>query len=515
MKKILLILISAVFTAAAFLFPSLSWIAYFSLIPVFILLLTNKDKTKNLFLYGWLFGFLFYAGSMHWFLQLHPLDFLDLSGTVSLTVVILGWLLLSLYEGLFTGFLFVLFQKLSVGGYRDLFTLPLLWIVMEWLQGLGVLGFPFCRLYITQYQNLPVIQSVSLFGSLFISLLIAFINTFIASLIVNRELRKTGVAVSTLAFFLINYGYGLIQLHQPIDGKQLKVALIQGNTSSNQKWEAGTTSAIFDTYYRLTKQALEEAKPDLVVLPETILPVTFNDTAYLEAFQSLAVETKTSLAIGGFYYDGPKKLDYNSIYYIDRDGQVCSPLYSKQKLVPFGEFLPFREVLGKVLPILNNINAAGSDLEPGKESSVNHLPSLGTIGSLVCFDSIFPQVARESVNNGAELFCLATNDSWFRDSAGVYQHNAHAVFRALENGRWVTRAANTGISAFLSPRGEIINALAPLTSGYTVCEVSLLSSETLYSKMGELPVYAAVIYLLLMGKEKLWKTYSSKLRPSR
>ncbi len=512
-KEISLITASAVLTALSFLFPALSWLAYISLVPVFLLLFWSKKKNKTLFFYGWLFGTLLYLAVLHWLLQLHPLDFLDFSKPVSFLIVFTGWILISLFEGLFHGFFFLLFRRLSLGDWRDIFTLSFLWILMEWAQGLGILGFPFCRLSLTQYQNLPFIQSASLFGAFFLSFLLVFCSASAAFFLTNLRKGKKKILAGALALCLLNNCYGIIQINKASEpAGTLKIALIQGNISSNQKWADNTASAIFQTYEALTKQVLEAEQPDLVIWPETVLPLDLNDTSYLEKLQNTASDFQTPLIVGGFYYDSQEKKDYNGVYYIQSDGMVSFPMYAKRKLVPFGEFLPFRNVLGKLFPVLKDINAAGSDLEPGRESVTTPLTSLGTFGSLVCFDSIFPHIARESVKNGAQLLNVVTNDSWFKDSAGVYHHNAHAVLRAVENRRWITRTANTGISCFISPAGEITEPLDPLTTGYTVSEVSLCSGETFYTKTGDLLLYAGIFYLLLIRKEKKWKIFSSKRR---
>lgn len=509
------IAVSVILTALAFLSPALSPLAYVSLVPVFRVLFFSRQSMKTVFFYGWLFGTLFYLSVLHWLLQLHPLDFLDLSWSVSLLIVLTAWILISLLEGLFYALAFLLFRKLSCQNGCDLLTLSFLWILMEWTQGLGILGFPFCRLCLTQYQNLPAIQSVSLFGSYFLSFLLVFGNACIAYCLTDfRQKGKKWLSIA-LAVCLLNHCYGLYQINQESDdAKPLKAVLIQGNISSHQKWADNTAATIFQTYEALTRQALEKEQPDLVIWPETVLPFDLNDTVYLQKLKKMAADFQTPLMVGGFYYDKSEQKDYNTVYEIQTDGQISAPLYAKRKLVPFGEFLPFRKTLGHLFPILKDINATGSDLTAGKESIPNVLPMIGSIGSLICFDSVFPQIARESVKNGAGFLTLVTNDSWFQDSAGVYQHNAHAVLRAVENRRWIARAANTGISCFISPKGEIREALLPLTIGYTVSEFFPSSEKSLYTKIGDLFLYAGVIYLLWIGKEKKWKTFSRKRLPS-
>ena len=138
-----------------------------------------------------------------------------------------------------------------------------------------------------------------------------------------------------------------------------------------------------------------------------------------------------------------------------------------------------------------------SSLTPGDNTHVFRT-EIGTIGGLICFDSIYEALSRDSVLDGADLLILSTNDSWYKDSAAVYQHNGHAVLRAIENGRYLVRAANTGISSILSPYGDITASLEPLKTGYVVGEISMESSSTLYTILGNAIVWLSLGYLLFL-----------------
>ncbi len=498
MKPWLLILCSACLTGLSFLSGGL---AYIALARLFLLLFLYSDQIT--FSKGFLFGTLFSGIAFYWLIHLYPLDFLDFSSSVALVLICMAWLLVSLLHGIIYGLFCVLCRRWSVGSWQDCFTYSFLWIFAEWLQ--GILLFPFLTLSITQASFPSVIQSAALLGALFVSFLIALVNASLAYFLSHK--RKT-VLIASLLLLTINTVGGAVRLNLPASGTNtLKVALIQGNIPSNQKWQENTTSTIFETYRDLTTRAITERNPDIVVWPETVLPISLNDTHYLEELQKIAISSHTPLVIGGFYYDKQTQKDYNCVYYIRADGTVDLPMYAKRKLVPFGEFLPMRSPLSRLFPILGNINATGSDLTPGTESIVNDLSSSGRFGSLICFDSVFPHIARESVKNGAQLLVLVSNDSWFENSAGVYLHRDHAVLRAVENRRWIVRAANTGISCFISPEGEVFEALAPLTEGYTVHDVSMQKTDTLYALTGDLILLAGGCYLIYIGRKKKWKIF--------
>ena len=145
-----------------------------------------------------------------------------------------------------------------------------------------------------------------------------------------------------------------------------------------------------------------------------------------------------------------------------------------------------------------------ADLVAGEDSAVFET-ELGTFGGLICFDSIYETLALDSTRDGAELILLSTNDSWYKDSAAVYQHNGHAVLRAIENGRCVVRAANTGISSILSERGEVLGSLPPLTDGYVTGQVTLSSHTTLYTVTGNLIVLLSGLYLVFLCGLRLYE----------
>ena len=143
---------------------------------------------------------------------------------------------------------------------------------------------------------------------------------------------------------------------------------------------------------------------------------------------------------------------------------MCETVYSKQKPVPFGEFVPYRELVMLLVPPLADIGMLENDLLVGDRSEVFDL-GVGRVGSLICFDSIYESTALDSVRRGAQLLAVSTNDSWFQDSRGVWMHNAQSSLRAIETGRYVVRAGNTGVSSVIDPTGQVTAELDPLLTG--------------------------------------------------
>ena len=176
-----------------------------------------------------------------------------------------------------------------------------------------------------------------------------------------------------------------------------------------------------------------------------------------------------------------KSDSYNSMFMFTPDGGISQTVYDKRHLVPFGEFLPFRAFLEKAIPLLNEINYMANDLTAGDSAAVFDTGK-GKVGSVICFDSIFELLVAESVQNGAELIAVSANDSWFAESAAIYEHNGQAILRAVENRRCVVRATNTGLTSFITPRGEVLAKLELLTTGTICAELPMRDDLTFFTK---------------------------------
>ena len=240
----------------------------------------------------------------------------------------------------------------------------------------------------------------------------------------------------------------------------------------------------------------------MVVWPETAFPYNVTKRNSLGKFvSSLAKDTETTILVGGF--SEADMGDYNAILCFLPDGTLSETVYAKRRLVPFGEFVPFRPVIEAVIPPLADLVLSGGLIAEGEDPNVFFLEE-GGVGSLICFDSIYEDLTRESVLAGAEVIALSTNDSWFTDSAALSMHNAQAQLRAIESGRYVARSANTGISTVISDRGEVLASLDPLVDGVLVEEIELREEHTLYTYIGNFFVYLAAIALGFLVAEELW-----------
>ena len=502
--KIPLALIPSGFlTALPLVIPELGFLQWVSLIPMAFALMwmCEGEKVRPFRAYGMglLFFMSYYAVTFHWFFYMYPLDFAGLSNGISLIVVILACFGTAFLQAIFSALGFVIFVLIARTGFikKRWYLLPILmaaiWVIAEWWQNFGWWGVPWGRLPLGQINFTLLLRSASLFGSYFITFVIVAVNFFLALAIIKQGIRRMAI-ISATSLFVINLTLGIgVTLSYKDGGESYKAAAIQGNISSTEKWN-GKTAQVLNVYKELTEEAASEGA-EIVVWPETAIPIVLAERPdYYDAITAIARDNEITLIISLFTRDEGTGQLRNSILEINSKGEVNEDVYSKQRLVPFGEFVPMRDFVAAIFPPLADINMLSEDLSAGEESVVID-GEKGKIGCAVCFDSIYEQVVWDAANNGAELIAVSTNDSWFSDSAALSMHNAQSRLRAIENGRYIVRAANTGISSVIDPMGNVDANLGAMERGYIISDVQMRNDTTLYSLIGNVVVYACIAFV--------------------
>lgn len=521
----LILILSALLTSLTLQFDSLWILSYFSMAPLFFFLVKfTEEKRKYRKLYGMMliWSLVYFMGVYSFFWKMYPMEFLGLTKPVAFFVAAFCHVGLSLLQALPTALTAPLFRLF----YRHRKLSPLLfaalWTIFEWLQNFTWAGVPFLRLALSQTSMLPAMQSASLFGSLFLSFLVALVNACIGMGFYYYHINGPSCRAVRLfpilgaALILLNLGFGLIRMagYSEDDDEKVTVALIQGNIGSADKWADESAGNAVRTYLSLSRQAITEHSAKLVLLPETALNfhlLSFAYESYANAFRSLAMETGATLFIGTFTYDsdGEEIREYNSIIAFFPDGTVEEEPYSKRHLVPFGEYVPMEPLISALLPFLADLNLFSS-LTPGQDSAIVST-EFGQVGRLICFDSIYEALTLQSVRGGAEILLLSTNDSWYLDSSAVRMHNDHAKLRAVESGRYVLRAANTGISSIIDPLGRSQSELGALESGTLSGTAVFRDNRTLFSYIGDGIV---LFFFAVPAFEMGWKIWEKRKRKS-
>ena len=490
--------------ALTVIFPQIGAFEWIALIPALLVILTlTADPTvkyRRLYGLGLCFFWPFYAVNFHWFLYMYPLDFAGMTHAASAVVVGFACLGLSLFQALGAALLFPLMGVATRGKWLSKYTLlyPILfaclWTVLEWWQAhSGWSGVPWARLAIGQAENVLNLQSAAIFGSYFVTFLIVAVNGLLAYLFLHPQKRVLCGALA-VALCFGNMGFGIIRMASLRDtGTPITVAAIQGNKGSLENWSSGTMDKVLEVYGDLSREAASEGA-ELIVWPETCIPANIDRTAWVGEFvTNLSRECGVPILCGLFtrVAEG-SEADYNSIVVALPDGTVHDTVYNKRNPVPFGEFVPFRDLVMTLVPPLAEINTLAEDIPAGEDSVVFDL-EVGQVGSLICFDSIYERNAFDSIENGAQLLAVSTNDSWFTDSRGVWMHHAQSQLRAIETGRYVVRSANTGVSSVINDRGEMLESLAPLKTGFVLEQAYLSDRVTVYSVVGNVFAYACIL----------------------
>lgn len=474
-------------------------LSFVALVPLLTGLLKYRDTNcgfiKTLFIYS----FSYHLPTMLWLYSLYPLTFSGVDKFPSAVLLTLAVIVIALCEGLLFAIAFIPFNRLIKS--RIPFTVSFigLYIFGEFLQAnAGELSFPWTRLgtLLAPFPNL--VQSASLFGTMFVSAIILLINCLI-SLSCIYIIRKTSVKKALLCIltaaliFTANDVYGLLRINsreaKRTEKEKVSVAVIQANLGSKTKWDTPLHETV-DTYINLSEEAEKESNPQTFLWPETAVPSNLS-SGNIEKELAAFCDKTDSVLVTGFFTEqeenGEEKV-YNSLGVITKDGQQ-GDIYHKRELVPMGEYVPFEKVLSKLIPYDFGGISAGTEptiLKIGDHKS----------GAVICYESIYPYITRESVKAGAEFFLMSSNDSWFGDTAALNQHLSHAVMRCIETGRDMARAGNTGISAVITSEGKIKDTIENDTADYIVSDLCVSKETTLYTVLSDIIVIPCAGILL-------------------
>lgn len=428
--------------------------------------------------------------------------------------------LAGLYLGAFGG----LFGMLLTYVWRRtrlplLLTAPFLWVTVEYLRAhAGFLGVPWALLGHSQYRNLPFIQIADMAGVYGLSFIIVVVNVTVyeALCLVKCDRQQEGFAalrarcrVSSVVagmLLLFTLSYGNFVLHTPTLSQPLSVSVVQGNIPQHEKWQLPLRDQHLEHHMRLTRQALAESTSDLIVWPESSTQGFLPQDFYLLNFFALTVqELKVPLLIGGTQHlktatsESLRKRRLNSAFLISpTDGMSQS--YNKVHLLPFGEYLPYPERF--FWPTRVREMGSMANFVPGEDRTVFAL-GRKRFGVLLCWESLFPELARQLVKDGAQFIINMSNEAWFGDTAAPQQFFMMNVFRAVENRVAVVRCANSGISGFIDPHGRILGQVEEegkntFVAGYLTATIPLTSASSFYVQHGDLWAYVNIAMTLVL-----------------
>ena len=383
-----------------------------------------------------------------------------------------GLFLLGPFTGLLIGlwYLAAWWTIPRMAGHRALLRIVILlglaalWVVLEWVRSTLFSGFPWLPLAASQWQRPLILQSASYAGAWSVSFILIFFNLG-AGAYAHRiffegvtGLRKRSPEFSVALLLLMAGAFPFLgdfmnQQRRPL----ARVAFVQPYIPQAEKWDAARALAVLQTIEKVTLAANAAGAPDFIVWPEAVTPwAVYRDPNVSAWLESIARRTGKPLLLGAIYTEAAGTAAerwFNGAFVVDPRTGLAKDSYAKRKLVPFGEYIPLRPVLGwleKFVPI-------GGDFQRGTDATPLLLP-VGTakvpVGVLICYEDVFPALARASARSGAELLAVLTNNAWYGEGGAAYQHATHSVLRAVETRRPVLRCGNGGWSGWIDEFGD-------------------------------------------------------------
>lgn len=346
--------------------------------------------------------------------------------------------------------------------------LAALWVLLEWVRGWIFGGFPWLPLASSQWQRPLVLQPASYAGGWSVSFVLVAFNLGVAAYAHRiffegvTGLKKRSPEFMAALFLLVFTTFPtLTEIMGQQRAQLLRVAFVQPAIPQLQKWDQAFAADTMKAIEKTTQDAVVFGEPDLILWPEAVTPWVLHRDPNVQPWIEAVAKKAARPVLLGVVSAQPEGADWrwsNGVVLVDPVKGLQPAAYVKRKLVPFGEYVPFRSVLGwieKFAPI-------GGDFTPGATAApvpvtVNRVTI--PIGPLVCYEDIFPRLARESVLAGAELLAVQTNNGWFGTGGAAYQHATHSVLRAVENRRPVVRCGNAGWSGWIDEYGNIRGVL--------------------------------------------------------
>ena len=483
---------SGILLALPFVCSQLWWVVWFGLIPLLILI----EKVSTYKLIGrlsFISGLTFFVISLYW------LYYTSLPGLIIVVMYC------ALYFVLFGLCLKYILNKKNPSVFLLIFITASIWVICELIRSYLFTGFGWNHLGYSQFQNLRLIQIANFSGVYGVSFLIVLVNSFLKDIILSfKELisynkkvvfREIVLGFTCLFIILAVYAYGDIELNRDLSQKTIRVSVIQGNISQHKKWKAFYRDVNLKKYIRLSGRASMD-KPALIVWPETSLPGYLEEYNLYKQVSDFINDINAPVLIGAPRFDSYNDAYYNSAVLFSKKGKILN-VYDKIHLVPFGEYIPLKGLLGFLYGYYEIAN-----FSKGEIYTIFNLDNTN-FGVLICFEDVFESLVRTFVSRGADFMINITNDAWFYNSAEPRQHLSASVFRAVENRISFVRAANTGISGFIDPYGRIISRVNKsgrqiCVEGFATADIPLVNHRSLYNRFGNVFVGLCFIFLLFV-----------------
>ncbi|MBV8602727.1 MAG: apolipoprotein N-acyltransferase [Candidatus Eremiobacteraeota bacterium] len=494
---LLVALVSSAALTTAFPKLDIAWIAPFALAGLFWSWFASPALAALWI--GFLAGFVYFALAFSWF----GVTAAALVGPFGVMTVA-GPALIDAPSFAIAAMLGSLAYKIAPGALGPL-AAAAVFAVAEWCRSVGVMGNPFAQVGVSQVDG-PLAALAAFGGSTLVTFAVAAVGAFVASAALDRaRIRESALGLGAIVV-LASAAY-LLWPARTLAAPTIPVAAVQGNIKQDVKWDKASFEVANGRYIAMTA-ALESAHPRLVLWPETVITDTLGDDDQFSAddarpkqalraqFGRLAERLHATLVVGSLEYSADGL--HNALFVFSPSG-VLDAIYRKRQLVPFAEWVPgsayfrwfpYLDVLGKEVP--------------GTDPTVIEDGAGLRVAPLICWESAFSDVVQDQLRRGATILAISTDDAWFGETAGPYQHAQIAQMRAIETGRWVLRAAATGISGIVAPDGRW-TVRVPLDAQQTVSGFVGPPLATVFSRIGPWPVVYALAAFYVLALSIGWR----------
>ena len=488
MKNIVLSIIAGILISLSFpgVFIPFAFLGGFL---IFLFIIKKEESFKNAFFYSLITGISFSLFSFYWIIFAIT-HYGDVNIFVGIILFILFSITFSLFQFVPFGIFFFKFKDYPL-------ILPFVWVVLEILREFfPFTGFPWNLMgYTLSYIN-PIAQITSIGGIYLLSFFAVCTAVSLFLFLEKKDPVSTLYVVGMVIIFVILYVWGDHRIKSwEKTGIPKNIAVIQGNIREDIKQSPKERFTILQTYLDLIKKASKH-NVDLIILPESALPVypLYQEEDVYRDYLFDQFKRIKKPVLSGFdnvYYKDHRLILHNSIFIIDQNGKIID-YYNKIKLVPFGEYVPFP--FGVFKPLFPYLQ--GYDFMPGKNKKILRFNDF-KITPLVCFEAIFPVFVADFSKDG-NIIVNVTNDAWFGKTVAPFQHFEMARVRAIENGKYFVRAANTGISAVINPVGEIDYSLGLFEKGIILDTVYLNRKSTFWNRHHHIILISFILLFIII-----------------
>lgn len=494
-------------------FPKANWffLCWIAFIPLLYALLRGRGGEGELldsegrslrpftlrqgFVVAWVSGILWYIGTCYWIYPvMHGYGNLN---TLASGLITMGYcLIMGMHHGVFGMLVVLLARRSNLGNRGPLLLAPVFWTALEFFRD-RVIGVPWQPLGGAQVDNIPFTQIAQLTGVYGLSFAIMLVNcAFTAGLLLFGRRRKNLLISAAAAAVALQIGV-FVRPAMPSTTRQ--AVLVQQNAPIINGWTQEQYDRLIAELAQISVQAEPKnppGSPDLIVWNESPAPFYADDPRFLAWITTIARSANSYVIAGSIGHADAKdaqgnRQPLNSAIVVDPQGNVMGR-YDKIHLVPFGEYVPFKNLLFFADKLVHEVG----DFARGTDRKVFDLNGTKA-GVVICYESVFPDEVREFAANGAQVFVNISDDGWYGETSAPYQHLQMSRMRAIENHRWVLLSTNNGITAVIDPLGRVINKAERNVRAVLIARYAPQMETTFYTSYGDIFAWACVVISLI------------------